>query len=406
MTDFSYFAQQPILNTDQSLYGYELLFRDSEQNVFPKVSSEEATARLIAESLIGQSLDRLAGNVRCFVNFPQESLLKQLPTMLPADQLVVEVLEDVEPSDEVINALRSLKEQGHTIALDDYIHDPRWQQCVDFVDIIKFDLTQQNWEQLQEYVNLFKPHNIRLLAERVETHEEFEKCKAMGFSLFQGYFFSKPQMVRQRAMNANELTVIQLLNAVNQDDPDFSQIERLFNADVSLSYKLLRTLNNKLGHRGTKVESLQQAAIYLGSAELRKFVSLIATRSVNDSSPLELSKLAMTRAYFCEALSKKMSGGNTTHGFMTGFFSLLEVLMERPLAELIDGLPLTANVISALTEEQGALGHVLKLCKAHEQANWQAVDEQASALSLEPETSFAAYSDALQKADEMIRLLN
>ncbi len=404
MDSFAYFAHQPILNREKQLHAYELLFRNSDDNVFPNIEDQDATDSLVANSILGQGMDMLNKNAKCFVNFPLKSLQNQLPSLLSPDRVVIEVLETVPPTDEVISALASLRSNGYTIALDDYIHHPEWENNLHLVDIIKFDLQAQSWDELIELKNRFSDHPVKFLAERVETAEDFKRTFELGFDYFQGYFFSKPTVVKHRQTGSNNLTILQLLKAINEKNINFDEVENLLSSDVVLSYKLLNVVNNKLGYRGAKISSLRQAAIYLGDIEFKKFIALISASGINSEASTELSAMAITRAYFCDVIYKQFTKEESSEGFMLGLFSLLEAMLEQPLEQLLKSIPLTTEVEEALINNSGTCARVLQLCELHEQGDWTGIDSLIEELQISTELSYKAYATACIAAQEMIQL--
>lgn len=405
MESFAYFAHQPILTRDKKLHAYELLFRNSDENIFPANPVEDATDSLIANSVLGQTLDMLSPSARCFVNFPLKSIIDGLPSLLSPKRLVVEVLESVEPCVEVLDAISSLRKNGYVIALDDYCHHPEWEKNLDLIDIIKFDLTAQSWAELVELKTRFERPSLKFLAEKVETHEEFEKTLNLGFDFFQGYFFSKPTLVKHKPIGASELTIMRLLNAVSHDDIDFNVVEQLLRSDVVLSYKLLNVVNNKLGFLASRIDSLRQAAVYLGNVELRKFVSLVGTRAMSSEQPIELSQMAMARGFYCESMLRETLKSPSTEGFMLGLFSLLDVILGQPLEALLEHLPLSEKLKQSLITGKGVEAQVLRLCITHEQANWDEIEQHATALNISSDKSYRAFANAGIQSFEMIGML-
>lgn len=404
MENFAYFAHQPILDRHKNLHAYELLFRNSDDNVFPSVSEDDATDSLVANSLLGQSLDMLSRDAPCFVNFPHQSLIEGLPSLLSPQRIVVEVLESVKPDEQILNSLFNLRSSNYKIALDDYSYDVEWEKNLDVVDIVKFDLTAQSWEELEQLTRVFAKGNKILLAEKVETYEEFEKALSMGFDLFQGYFFSKPTIVKHRPLGTNKLTVLRLFDAVSGDSIDFDLIEKLLSSDVALSYQMLNVVNNKLGFRAARINSLRQAAIYLGDCELRKFIGLIGARIINQESPFELHNMAMTRGFYCETLLNHLKKTSKSQYFMLGLFSLIDVILEHPMEDLLARMPLADDITGALVEGIGIEADVLALCEAHERADWSKVESLATDLSVSSDVSYRAYTRASIASSEIMQM--
>ena len=296
----SYIARQPILNSDKQTVGYELLFRDGPKNTFPEVDPEQATSRLLSDHFLNTHYETL-GDKLGFVNFPYQSLLNRVPTLFPSENFVVEILEDCPPTEELLDAIKDMAAKGYTIALDDFIPNKEWRPFLPYVSLIKFDIRLVPIEKAHIFMKRLKGSNIRFLAEKVETYEEFEQAKEAGFEYFQGYFFSKPEMISKKALEPSFMTVIQLLTEISKQDIDYNAIESLISKDLSLSYKLLTFVNSSAIVQ-TQIQSFHQALVYLGEDKLRKFISLVSLASTQDSKPDYLYGLSIQRARFCELI--------------------------------------------------------------------------------------------------------
>ncbi len=392
---YSFVARQPILNKDKKLVAYELLFRDSTENVFPTIDSDSATKKLVSDSFFNQGMDSISGNHLCFINFSEQALLQRLPSLLPKDKLVVEVLEQARPTAELLAAVRQLKSQGYKIALDDFEFSPAWQPFFEFTDIIKFDLRATNFPQIKLVMEAAKDFKLTYLAEKVETNEEFKKAKEMGFTLFQGYFFSKPELLKQRSLTPSQVTIIELLQQVNQPKLDYGKIENIFARDVSLSYKLLVFVNNMIYSRAKPITSFKQASVYLGDNQLRKFISVVATTQAASNKPSELYLMSIVRARFCEQLAEQSGAVSSESAFLSGLFSLLDSLLDQPMEKILTKIPLELPVSQALLEGEGELGSYLALIKDYENARWDNIDNNAETLGLTRQVLAKTYLEAL-----------
>ncbi|GAL25639.1 predicted signal transduction protein [Vibrio variabilis] len=232
---YSYIARQPILDSDQKTVGYELLFRDGPNNTFPDIDPELATNRLLSEHFLATHYSTI-GDKLGFVNFPYQSLVNMVPTLFPKDNLVIEILESCEPTAELLSAIKKMSQAGYTIALDDFVPKKEWLPFLPYTSIIKIDIQQYSLKKAQTLIERLKPHNITFLAEKVETYEEFELAKEVGFHQFQGYFFSRPQLIRRKQIKPSFLTVVQLCKEIANSDINYDELERLISLDVTLSY--------------------------------------------------------------------------------------------------------------------------------------------------------------------------
>ena len=286
---YFYAARQPILNRDKELIGYELLFRDGVDNVFPDIDGDEATTRLIEGSQFNFGLEDLTDNKPAYINFTLETLLKGYPTLLGKDTIVVEILETIQPGKRLLAIVKDLKDKGYTIALDDYIHQPVWRHFYPFVDIIKIDFLACDTDTIKSVINDLKAHpHIKLLAEKVETYEMYSLALDLGFDYFQGFFFSKPEMVQSKALPPSEMALAELLYETSSVEMDLKKITDVFERDVNLSYKLLRYSNSAAFARRAEISTIKQALIVLGANEIKKLLSLLFAAQVSADKPVEL----------------------------------------------------------------------------------------------------------------------
>ncbi|MDF2152470.1 EAL domain-containing protein [Vibrio sp. CAU 1672] len=398
---YSYVARQPILNREKKTVGYELLFRDGPKNTFPEVEPELATSRLLSDHFLSTHYNTL-GDKLGFVNFPYQSLVNLVPILFPKDSLVIEVLEDCEPTDELLEAIRQLAEAGYKIALDDFVPTKAWKRFLPYVSLIKFDIRIVPISKAAVYINSLHAFEIEFLAEKVETYEEFEQALNAGFSYFQGYFFSKPEMIQKKRLNPYFLTVVQLCKHIADEPIDFSQLEQLFSMDVTLSYKLLTYVNSGCTLT-TNIKSFRQALVYLGEDRLRRFISLVAIASVHEDKPDSLYSLATQRARMCEILLSQM---NTRYdpgqAFLTGMFSLLDSLLDQPLEDVIENIPVDAEIKQALICRKGVLGYLLSMIVAYEQADWALTEKYCKALKLTDAQIAKAFSQSTAWAQELL----
>lgn len=398
---YSYVARQPILDREKSTIGYELLFRDGPKNTFPDIDPEQATSRLLSDHFLTAHYSTL-GNHLGFVNFPYQSLINMVPTLFPVKSLVVEILEDCPPTSELLEAIKKMALLGYKIALDDFIPSNEWKAFLPFISIIKFDIRLVPIPKAKLFINKLRSTRIEFLAEKVETHEEFELAKQAGFHYFQGYFFSKPEIIQRKALQPSFLTIVSLLKEVAKPEVDYREIEAIVAKDISLSYKLLTYVNSS-ATVSSKIQSFRQALVYLGQQKLRKFISLVAIASTQDSKPDYLYNLAILRARFCEMLSERVSTQiSPGTGFLTGMFSLLDSLLDQPLDAIVKEMPIEEEVKFALTEGKGILGQILELNKAYEMADWGQVITLAQSLNLPSEAPTECYIEAVKWTADLL----
>lgn len=398
---YFYAARQPILNREKELIGYELLFRDGLDNVFPDINEDEATSRLIEGSQLSLGLEEMTGDKPAFINFTLETLLKGYAKTLSTNEVVVEILETVQPGKRLLAAVKELKELGYTIALDDYKHAPVWRHFYPFVDIIKIDWLDTSLDEIKEVLEQTKAFpNIKFLAEKVETHEQFEQAMGLGFTYFQGFFFAKPEVVQSRALAPSEMTLAELLYETSSAEMDLKKVTQVFERDVNLSYKLLRYSNSAAFKRRAEISTIKQALVVLGIEELKRFLSVLFTAQVASDKPPELMRLCLTRAKFAEKLSEQ--AGNyreSSKAFLTGMLSLIDGILDQSMEAILEKLPLSQEIKHAILDREGPLADYLSLVEAYEQAQWDRANELKAQLKLDANEIPAAYHDALQWAN-------
>lgn len=403
---YFYTARQPILDKNKNLFAYELLFRDGVENVFPGVDSNQATSRMIEGSQLNLGLDEFLDDKPGFINFTLDSLLKKYPSMLPCEQVVIEILETVQPTKRLLAECEILKAQGYVLALDDYIHRPVWRYFYPLIDIIKIDFRETSLDTIRLIKEAIKdfPH-IKLLAEKVETNEEFLQALELSFDYFQGYFFSRPEMMQSRALSPAQMTLAELLSETAKPEIDLNAITSVFERDVHLSYKLLRYTNSSVFKRRTEIATIKQALVVLGQTELKRFLSVLFTAQVGSSKPAELMRLAMTRARFAEDIARLTGFAEVSKAFLTGMMSLMDAILDEPMSSVMNKLPLSKDIKDALIDGIGPMAQFLQLIRFYEQAAWDDANAQIQLLKLDHQSVPDAYHTAVQWANEQMKAL-
>lgn len=400
-------ARQPILNRNKELVAYELLFRDGVSNVFPNVDADVATNHLIAGGETNFGLEDFTGTKPAYINFTLETLVKNFPTLVPKEQIVVEILETVKPGKRLLAECQKLKEKGYTLALDDYVHQPVWRHFYPYIDIIKVDFLATQLPQIEKIIGDLRDFpQITLLAEKVETNEHYQQALELGFEYFQGYFFARPEAVRTRSLSPAQYTLAELLYETTKADLDLPKIISTFELDVNLSYKLLRYSNSALFKRRVEISTIKQAIITLGKAELKRFISILFTSQVNEDQPAELMCLSLTRAKFSEGLSEQHHPGQeSSSAFLMGMMSLMDAILGEPMAAVMEKLPLSQEINDALLLEQGDMATYLAIVKHYEQAEWSQAEALVSELGIDAESMAIVYHDAVKWANEQMGLM-
>ena len=393
-------ARQAILNRNQNVVAYELLFRDSPENCFPGVSDGQATARLIMENQLNLGTRHITSGKKALINIGPESLKLDLCEFLPCKDVVIELLETIEPNDDTYELCRKLFHSNYKLALDDFVYSPQWERFLKLVNLIKFDIRLTPLDEIPLVVNKLKKHkNIKLLAEKIETDEEYKLARQMGFDYFQGYYFARPAMIEQKDIHYNYGLVIAIYSEVMKPDPDVKVITGLFELDAALAYKLLRLLNSGVFPLQSQISSLKQALVYLGQARLKKFVSLIVTAHTARTKPIELMQMCVIRARFCELIASKVAKQVQGEAFLTGLFSLLDAILDKPMDLLVDKLPFPDEIKVALTGEKNDLYYILETVKAYETGSWWALEKAVSLINLDSAFLPKLYKQAVKWAD-------
>ena len=401
----AYVARQPIFNRRKNIVGYELLFRNEIAQFEPGIDGDLATSTLLGNSFFNIGFDNLVGRKKSFINFTQNLLINKVPLLLPRKGTVVEILEDVKPTLELIGACREMSQKGYTIALDDFIYMPELDPLIELADIIKFDFQLTSLSDIGSYLEKISlPEGCRLLAEKVETYEELESAMDMGFQLFQGYFFCKPELVKGKEISGSQISLLRILGEVNREDFDFQELEKIIAPDVGLSYNLLKYINSAFFAKANQINSIQQALVFMGESEIRRFVSLVALSKLGDSKPNELVCASCMRAKFCELLAgASQIQAPAAELFTLGMFSLIDAIIDQPMETVMENLPLSENIRMALTKRKGQLVGFLTLVECYEKGMWAFVGRLTDVLAINETSLPAMYAQACEWANTIIK---
>ncbi len=363
-----YIARQPILDINKRLYGYELLYRGSAGNMLGQVSGEQATASLLSSAFLTGDIKIISNNRLCFINFTKDLLENNLPLNFPQTKIVVEILEDVEPTAEIISVCRNLKENGYTLALDDFIYHRKFEPLLELAKIVKIDVRLTPLNTLVRTLNHLKHHQVKLLAEKVETESEFVLANRMGFSYFQGYFFCRPEKIKIREISSIRANLLRLLAEITRKACDIDRLRDIISTDVAITYKLLRFLNSAYFYLLQEVTSVKHAVAFLGEKELRRFIMLIVISELASDKPEELVRMVLVRAKFCELLgnSTSLPANECSDLFIIGLFSLLDAMLDMPMSEVLVNLPINAVVKDTLLGKGSTYTGFLRLSEYFE----------------------------------------
>jgi c-di-GMP-related signal transduction protein len=374
-----FIARQPIFDEKLKLFAYELLFRANDKNVFQP--RKEASSTVIVDSLMLFDLQSLTGHAKAFINLDLAALQRGAARLLPPDRVIIEILETVVPTPEVVQICKELCDSGYVLALDDFIGHAKWEPLLPLAKFLKVDFRAADADTRAAIGKRFRGRGMELLAEKVETQAELQEARSMGYSFFQGYFFCKPSMISARDIPGNKLNYLRLLEAVSSAEFSHDGVENLLKQDPSLVYKLLRYLNSPLLGLRTEVHSVRQAMDLLGEIEFRRWVSILAIVAMAADKPPELIRTALTRAFFCEEISRDI--GMTTESsnlFLMGLLSVTDAILDRPIAEILTTLPVSPEVRTALCGGTNRFRDVYDALLAYERADWDALSSAATRI--------------------------
>ena len=399
-------ARQPIFDARQTVYGYELLYRSGSSNVYEGTDGSQASLSVIRNAFLMLGPQALTGRKKAFINFTKDLLVSGVALSLPHDQTVVEILEDIEADESTLSACRGLKEAGFTLALDDYtLANTTQESFLELADIVKVDFKltpeQDRWKIVQRASGQPK----RFLAEKVETRQEFNEAVKKGYGLFQGYFFSKPVIVSGKDIPTIKLNYMRVVQEVNRRELDFYQLEKVIRQDTSLCYTLLNYINSAYFGLREHINSIRHAMVLLGENEVRKWASLVLFTFIGQDRPPEVMVTSLIRAKMCEALASHTAlRGCESELFFVGMFSMLDVLIGRPLREILDSMRLSKDVKNALLGAKSRYKEVFDLVVNYQGGNWEQFAQSAKKLSLAETTVPKLYVESVEWADQITSL--
>ncbi len=391
-----YVGRQPIFDTKKRTIAYELLYRSGAVNAFPGIDGTQATATIIHNVFCSMGIEEICHGKKAFINFTEEMLMAGIPAIHPA-KIVVEILEDVTVKPELVAACKMLFDKKYVLALDDFIFDKSFDALIPMTSIIKVDWRAMQDKDLKAHLSLLQGRNVILLAEKIETQEEFDAALELGFHLFQGYFFAKPSIIAQKDVSPGAHTLVKLMAEMQRLDLDFSKISNVIEQDVSMCYKLLRIINSASFGLRNPVSSIQQAMVMIGEVELKKWFALLLLANMNKNQPEEVGVSTFTKGRFAEKLAFLTNRSDLASDvFFAALLSRLDLLVGRPLEELLVDLPLSEDIKAALLEDSGSIAPYLELAEAYERADEERIHKAAYRLGLSMEAVSTAYLEVLK----------
>lgn len=361
-----FLGRQPILDSQNKIYGYELLFRNGHANFAEVESATCATATVIRNAMMNIGLPELVGSAKAFINFPQEFFIAMREPCFHPSQAVIEVLENVKPTDEVVASLKHLKAQGYTIVLDDFIFKKQFVPFIEMADIIKFDVQHIQPDKLKGLFDKVKSlAKVKILAERVETKEMFDHCKAAGAELFQGYYFAKPEIMQGKRLNVRKIHLMQLLEKFSDGNAHFDDLEKIIERDVGLSVKVLKMADQYRSPVVPDFSTLKEVVMLFGFKRVQSWATMISMTALDDVIP-EVFNLARLRAVFMRNVAEYEGLPNVDSFYLAGLFSMLDVFTGQTLQDALSQIPINAEIKQGLLNGQGDYGRLLQLARRFE----------------------------------------
>lgn len=392
-----FLARQPILDKYNKLFGYELLFRDSERNIYQNDDGDKATIAVIRNSFVNIGIDKVTGGKKAFINFTENILKSDIFNVLPPELVIVEILEDIEPTEEILKLCKKLKILGYMISLDDFVYSDKYIKLIELADIIKVDFRVTKGAERRKVMQQVNSPNIKFLAEKVETIEEFNEAVTLGYTYFQGYYLSKPIIILGKRLSENKAIYMKLLHEISNNNFEIDIIEDLIKKDVSLSFKLLKLINSANYSFICEIKSMKQALALLGEKEIKKWLYLMVFKNIGKDRPEILTINSLTRARFAELIAVKMDKKfNPFNAYMLGMLSMIDLLLDRPLEEILQELLIPIEIKDALNGiNNNSYSKLLNLVIAYENGHWDEVSQISKQLNLDENGLPNAYYEAI-----------
>jgi EAL and modified HD-GYP domain-containing signal transduction protein len=402
MSSNAYIARQPIVDAGHRLYAYELLFRHSALAESAQIGTDvDAGIAVISNTLFNMGTEWLLKGKLAFINMEVPMLMSSFSTLLPPESVVIEILETVEVNSELLERVGELKNLGFRFALDDFRYSPASEPLLALADFVKLDVLEHSSLELADVVDQVKRYPVKLLAEKVETYDQFETCKMLGFDFFQGYYFARPENLAAKVLNPVHGTVLLLMEKVRQN-ADVKDLEMLFKKDVALTFKLLRYINSAGFGLSCEVQSIRHAVSILGMQPLYRWLTLLlVTAGTGPTSPT-LARTAITRGRLCELLGKGTVGRNDQDNlFIVGVFSMLPAMLEMPIEQVLERVVIPEKIADALVDHSGIYGPFLALAEAVEGSSVENLEDLTLSLMLTPDQVSEAHLQALAWVEQI-----
>ena len=403
-------ARQSVLDSDLNTWGYELLFRSGVENAFVvngvSVDGDDATMSVMNNAFLS-SMNHICGDARCLINFTRKLLIEDYAFLLPKQRIIIEILEDIEPDMEVYNACERLKKAGYTIALDDFFFKDKYRKLLELVDIVKVDFMISSEKSRTDITNKLKVYDVELLAEKVETYFDFEQAKKLGYDYFQGYFFSRPVMLKNSKVEESKLLKLQLISELNSSEFVIENIEKIFRNDPALTIRLFKYLNSSYFSFNSEIRSIKQAVMLLGQLKLRKWATVLSFADMISDKPVELFKGSVFKARFCELLGKNQTKEFQNDLFLLGLLADIDAFFDMSKEDILEDVTINTNIKDVLLDKKNGcfLYKALHLAQSLEYGILEDIDSAVEDCNIKSEIIVDAYSAAIVTARELGALL-
>lgn len=402
-----YIARQPIFDQLKDVVAYELLYRDPETQTSNIKDADAATNSVLMGSTLVATFEELVEGKRAFINFTKNLINNGTPLLFSKDYMTIEILEDIVPDDNFMQRLLELKEKGYTLALDDFTISYAYPEVIGIVDIIKVDFLLTNPADQIQIIKKYKRPGLKFLAEKVETSQDFDRAKSVGYDYFQGYYFSKPSIFKYKDINSIGSSHFEIIKVLNSQYPNYTNLASIFEKDVSLTYKLFKFSNSPIYGGIEQISTVRKALVRLGFSNIRKWMYLIVLRSMSSGQSDDVVCVSLQRAKMLEMIATNCGlGERAPECFLVGLFSMLDVLMNKSLEKVLEDLPLPIETKEAIIYKDNILGRPLKLALAYEKGDWNEVERLCRLLKLKPMNILSTYMESVKWASEVIKYTN
>jgi EAL and modified HD-GYP domain-containing signal transduction protein len=400
-------ARQPILDLEMNIYGYELLYR-SQQLIMDEKDGDVATLSVINNTFMTMGFEEVIDQGLAFLNFTSDLLKNDVPLVFNREAIIIEILEDIKPEDSLMNKIKEFKEKGYIFAIDDYDSTYRYDEFLNLVDIVKVDFKKTNQYEREDITRKLRKYNLTLLAEKIETNDEFIEAKRLGYDLFQGFFFQKPQILKNREIKALNTNHMEAINELAKPEPDYKALTEIIKRDVAMTYKFMKLVNSVAFYSRSKIESINDALVRLGFREINKYVFLLMFKHLAVGSPDVLINNALIRAKFSEGLAKKSKFRNKCDDFfLLGMFSMIDVILSIPKEEALREIPISHGLKRALIgAESNEYSEMMDLIINHERGNFESVNDYLIEFDISIGTMNNEYFNAIQWNSEITKEIN